>query len=182
MNIRSALGAALLVCLAANASAQTPATPEEDDRTQYPGFMANSFFTFSVGSIGYLFGERQLNPGYLAEAVIKPRLSVRVDLFGHQFTKYFSMQATYLRPTRFIEYRNVNGTTESFQVSNAYAGVSLALHLPLTNRIGAFGEGGGGVTSRSGITFEHKVALAPAHYTSGLLGAGLDIRASQNID
>ncbi len=87
MHIARAVIAAVLVCTAASARAQdSPQTPATDNRTQYPKFMENSFFSFSVGAIGYLFGERQLEPGFKAETVDKPRLAVRVDLFGHRFT------------------------------------------------------------------------------------------------
>ena len=144
--------------------------------------MENSFFTFSIGAIGYLFTERQLKPGFSVEAVDKPRLSVRVDLFGHRFSKYLSAQATYLRPARFIVYRNINGTQETRQVSNAYGGVTFALHLPLNDRVSGYIEGGGGVTSRSGVDFNGKTALDAAHYTSGMLGAGFDIQATRSID
>jgi opacity protein-like surface antigen len=180
---------ALFVCTTAAAHAQPPQQPtpasdaaSKDGRTQYPAFMANSFFTFSVGAIGYLFGERQLKPGFRVEDIDKPRLSVRVDLFGHRFSKYLSMQATYLRPARFIVYRNINGTQETRQVSNAYGGITFALSLPFNDRVAGYFEGGGGVTSRSGVTFNGKVALDAAHYTSGMLGAGLDIKATPNID
>jgi hypothetical protein len=189
MHIGRFLLTALFVCTTAAAHAQPPQQPTpaadaapEDERTQYPAFMANSFFTFSVGAIGYLFGERQLKPGFQVEEIDKPRLSVRVDLFGHRFSKYLTMQATYLRPARFVVYRNINGTEETRQVSNAYGGITFALNVPFTDRVAGYFEGGGGVTSRSGVTFNGKVALDAAHYTSGMLGAGLDIKVNPNID
>ena len=84
MHIVRPLLTALFVCTTAAAHAQPPQQPTpaadaapEDERTQYPAFMANSFFTFSVGAIGYLFGERQLKPGFQVEEIDKPRLSVR---------------------------------------------------------------------------------------------------------
>src|SRR5438552_4007739 len=96
----SALAGALVVCLATCASAQD-ATPSDDARTQYPAFMSNSYFTFTVGSIGYLFTDTQLEPGFQAASIDKPRLAVRADFFGHHFTKNFSAQVTYMRPVRF---------------------------------------------------------------------------------
>lgn len=190
MHCARALIVAVLVCTGSGASAQEPAptaqeTPSKastDGRTQYPGFLENSFFTFSVGMIGYVFSPRQLEPGFEAESIDRPRLGVRVDLFGHRFTKYLSAQATYMRPARFVQYRNINGTTETRQISNAYAGVALALHVPITDKVSAYGEGGGGVTSRTGAVIDGKVAVIGAHYTSGMLGAGLEIEASRTID
>jgi hypothetical protein len=183
MHILRCTLAALLVCTtAAHAHAQDAAPASKDGRTQYPAFMENSFFTFSVGSIGYLFTTRQLEPGFQVEAIAKPRLAVRVDLFGHRFSKYLTAQATYARPARFVVYQNINGTKETRQVSNAYAGISFALNLPFSERTAGYIEGGGGVTSRSGIDFNGKTALVGAHYTSGLLGAGFDIKATRTMD
>ncbi len=189
---------AVLVCTASGAHAQEAAQPAHDGnpaavqqpsdkpamdgRTQYPKFMENSFFTFSVGFIGYRFGQRQLEPGFEAESVDKPKLAVRVDLFGHRFNKYLSAQAVYMRPAWFVQYKNINGTSGTQQVSNAYAGMTLALDVPVTSRVSLYGEGGGGITSRSGAIIDGTVALAGAHYTSGMLGAGLDIVASRTLD
>src|SRR4051812_1449641 len=103
-----AVTAALIVCVATCASAQEAAS--EDTRAQYPVFMSNSYIGLNVGSIGYLFSERQLEPGFQAESVDKARLGVRADFFGHRFTKHFSAQVTYLRPGWFVKYNNVNGT------------------------------------------------------------------------
>src|SRR4029453_5043091 len=139
---------AVLVCTASGVRAQeaarparegnaapvqdTPASLPMDGRTQYPKFMENSFFTFSVGMIGYRFGQRQLEPGFQAESIDYRRLGVRVDLFGHRFTKHLSAQAVYMRPAWFIQYNDINGTKETKQVSNAYAGVTPALNMPIT--------------------------------------------------
>jgi hypothetical protein len=161
---------------------QPPDKPTMDARAQYPKFMENSFFTFSVGFIGYRFNQRQLEPGFQAESVDKPKLAVRVDLFGHRFNKYLSAQAVYMRPAWFVQYHNINGTTGTQQVSNAYAGMTLAVDVPVTNKISLYGEGGGGITSRSGALIDGQVALPAAHYTSGMLGAGLDIVASRTMD
>ena len=143
-SVRSLL-VAVLVCTASGVRAQeaapparegnaaavqeTPDKPATDGRTQYPKFMENSFFTFSVGFIGYRFNQRQLEPGFEAESIDKKKLAVRVDLFGHRFTKYLSAQAVYMRPAWFIQYNNINGTTETRQVSNAYGGATLSSDL-----------------------------------------------------
>ena len=104
-SVRSLL-VAVLVCTASGVRAQEAArsTPDgnaaavekppdtpADRRTQYPKFMENSFFTFSVGAIGYRFNQRQLEPGFQAESVDRPGLAVRVDLFGHHITKNLSV-------------------------------------------------------------------------------------------
>lgn len=171
----------MLILLAATQAAAQDAAPD-DHRFQYPSFLANSFMSFSAGSIGYLFTGRQLETGFVAQSVDKPRLAVRVDLFGHHFSKYLSVQGTYLRPTRYVEYRNINGRGTSALVSNAYAGLTLTGHIPFTDRVAGYLEAGGGWTSRSGIFVDGKTALEPAHYTSGMLGGGLEVHTSPNTD
>jgi Lipid A 3-O-deacylase (PagL) len=174
------LTGALIVCVATCASAQE-AVPE-DTRTQYPPFMANSYFTLDVGRIGYVFSGDQLEPGFRAASVDVPGLAVRVDLFGHHFTKHVSVQATYMRPARFVAYHNVNGDPAVKQVMTAYAGLTLVWETPLNARLSAYGEAGGGVTSRSGFEIDGATALQSAHYAAGLLGAGLAYHATRNAD
>jgi Lipid A 3-O-deacylase (PagL) len=168
------------VCAATGASAQQ--ATDDDTRTQYPVFMANSFFSFNVGSIGYLFSGTQLQPGFQVESIDKPRLAVRVDLFGHRFTKHLMAQGTYMRPARFVAYNNINGNKGTSVVSNAYAGLTIAWDVPLTPTVSGYAEGGWGVTSRSGIEINGKTALQPAHYAAGLLGVGLAYHATPNAD
>ena len=155
---------------------------DDDTRTQYPAFLANSYFAFDVGSIGYLFSGTQLQPGFQAASIDKPRLAVRVDLFGHHFTRHLSAQITYMRPVQFVAYHNVNGTADTHQVSNAYGGLTLVWSTRLGDRLSGYGEGGWGVTSRSGFAINGVTALQPAHYAAGLLGVGLAYRATPNTD
>src|SRR5215213_5704395 len=122
MKVSSAVAAALIVCAAASATAQTAQTAGTGDtRTQYPAFLTNSYFSFNVGSIGYLFTGRQLEPGFEAESISKPRPAVRVDFFGHRFAKHLLAQVTYMRPARFVTYHNINGDQDRHQTSMAYA-------------------------------------------------------------
>ena len=180
MKARHAVIAAVVVCFAASASAQE--SSGEDTRTQYPVFMRNSYFSLNVGSIGYLFSGTQLEPGFQAESIDKARIAVRADFFGHRFTKWFAAQVTYMRPGFFVKYNNVNGTGGSKPVSNAYAGLTFVLTAPLSQKVSMYGEGGYGVTSRSGFDVNGKVALKPAHYAAGLIGFGLTYQARPNVD
>jgi hypothetical protein len=176
----SAFAGALIVCAATSASAQE--TTSEDTRTQYPAFLTNSYFDFNLGSIGYLFTGTQLEPGFQAASIDKPRLAVRVDFFGHHITKHFAAQVTYMRPVRFVAYNNVNGGAVISQVSNAYAGLTLVWDEPLNDRVSAYGEGGWGVTSRSGFEINGAVALQRAHYAAGLVGGGFAYHVTPNTD
>ncbi len=171
-----------MVCAATCASAQDVSPRNDRTRTQYPPFMLNSYFTFNLGSIRYIFSGDQLAPGFQAESIDIPHLAARVDLFGHHFTKHLSAQVTYMRPARYVVYHNINGDGASHQISTAYGGLTLVWESPLSTRISAYGEGGWGVTSRSGFDIDGKTALQAAHFTAGLLGAGLAYHATPNID
>ncbi len=168
------------MCLAGAASAQN-ATPD-DARTQYPTFMRDSYFTLRGGSIGYLFTPTQLELGFQAESIEKPRPAVRIDFFGHYFLKHLAAQLTYMRPGQFVEYININGPNGRHPVSNAYAGLTFVADAALGQKVSAYVEGGYGVTSRSGIVLDGKVALQPAHYGSALVGLGLEYQWTPTFD
>ena len=185
MRVRRAFTGLLMLCTAAAASAQEPvpaAPAPEDTRTQFPVFMRDSYLTLRGGWIGYLFTARQLEPGFEAESIERPRPAVRLDFFGHQFTKNLGVQVTYMRPGQFVEYNNINGKNGNHPVSNAYAGLTLVWDQPLNDKLSAYVEGGYGVTSRSGIIIDGKTALQPAHYGSALVGGGLIYHWSPAFD
>jgi len=73
MKRRSAFAGLLMLCVATCASAQEAA---EDGRTQYPAFMLNSYFTFNVGSMRYIFSGDQLAPGFRAESIEIPQIAI----------------------------------------------------------------------------------------------------------
>ena len=144
--------------------------------------MRNSYFSVNLGSIRYLFNGQQLEPGFQAESIDVPHLAARIDLFGHHFFKYLAAQVTYLRPVRYVVYQNVNGSQNRGQVAEAYGGITLVSEFPLNRRVSAYGEGGWGVTSRSGFTAAGATVLKDAHFAAGLLGAGLEYHATRNMD
>jgi hypothetical protein len=176
--------AALFVCAATCASAQEPAAapPQDDARAQYPAFMKDSYFDFNVGSIGYLFNGSELQPGFVAESIDRPRIAVRVDFFGHHFTKHFAAQVTYMRPGAFVAYHNINGNQTTSQTSLAYAGLTFVGSKSLGAKASGYLEGGYGITSRSGIVLNGATALEPAHYGAALVGGGFAFHMTPNMD
>ena len=184
MRLRRAITGMLMLCFAAAASAQEPAqaAAPEDTRTQFPAFMRDSFVSLRVGYIGYLFTATQLEPGFVAASIERPRPAVRLDFFGHHFTKNLSAQITYMRPGQFVEYNDINGKNGNHPVSNAYAGLTLAWEQPLTSAVDWYLEGGYGVTSRSGVVIDGKTALQPAFYGSALVGGGLTVHWTSTAD
>ena len=54
--------------------------------------------------------------------------------------------------------------------------------MPHTQKVSAYAEGGLGVTSRSGFAIDGRIVLQDAHFAAGLLGAGLAVHATPEID
>jgi opacity protein-like surface antigen len=182
------LAAALLLCLAPVASAQQPQQLQQpepaatDTRTQYPALLANSFFSVNVGRIDYPFSAAQLEPGFTAGAIEIPRVTVRVALFGHQFNRYLSAQATYMRPVQYVSYRTINGAEGGHHVWMHFGGVTLRPQLPNGPRVTLYGEAGLGITSRSGFELGETPVVRDANFGSALFGAGLDYHLTPTWD
>jgi len=154
----------------------------EDTRTQYPAFLTNSYFSINLGYIHYGFSGQQLEPGYQVQSIEIPHFAARIGLFGHQFFKYLSAQVSYMRPIRYVVYRNVNGDQIRRQISEAFGGVTITSQLPLNSRVSLYGEGGLGITSRSGIEIDGTTVVRDAHFASALLGAGVEYHVNRTVD
>ena len=187
----------LLVCLAllcasggaaaqesAQSSAGTPASDQRvehnDTRAQYPAFLANSFFAINAGYIDYAFNQQQLEPGTRAASISIPHVAARVAVFGHEFGEHISVQCTYMRPVRYVTYRNVNGDESAHHVFAHFGGLTVQARAPIARRTFVYGEGGLGVTSRRGFSVRGVPAVRDAHYASLLVGGGLDYRVRPN--
>jgi lipid A 3-O-deacylase PagL/OmpA family protein len=170
--------AVLILCLGAHVSAQerteAAAPAQVDTRTQYPAFLMDSYFGFSLGYINYDFSGRQLEPGFSAETVQVPHVAGRVVLFGHQFNKFLSAQLTYMRPVVYVSYKNVNGDQAGHHLFTHFGGVTLKPELPVTPAVSVYAEAGLGVTSRRRLAVGDAVAVEEAIFPSVLFGGGLE--------
>jgi len=155
----------------------------EDTRTQYPAFLANSYFSVNVGYIDYAFSDRQLEPGFHVGSVGVPHVAARVAVFGHEFGRYLSAQLTYTRPVRYVTYTNINGDESTHHVWTHFGGVTVKARLPIAGRTSLYGEGGLGITSRHGFPQQAaQPVVRDAHYASILVGAGLEQHVSPTWD
>ena len=165
------------ICAApASLSAQQPSPAHEDRRAQYPAFLVDSYVGLSVGFLDNPFSQAQLEPGFHADSVAIPHLAARVAIFGHEFGRHLAVQGTYMRPVRFVAYRNINGEAAAHHVWTGFAGVTLKGRMPIAPRASLYGEGGLGITSRHGFTRDGTPVVRDANDASPLLGAGLDYR------
>ena len=186
------IGVALALCLSVGAAARQAETPpaappppasqrEDEGRAQYPPLLANSFVSANVGFINYPFSDRQLEPGYRAESVYVPHVAVRAVLFGRHFGKYLSAQASYMRPVRYVKYRQIEGAgTRSVWMH--FGTVTLLARAPAGSRFSIYGEGGLGISNRSGFEIDDEPAVRDAHVSSLLVGGGLEYHASPAVD
>ena len=176
----------MVVCAGAVAFSSPAAAQDvahaQDSRTQYPAFLANSFFSVGVGGMDYEFSSRQLAPGFSAATVRTPHPAARIGLFGHEFNKYISAQASYMRPGSFVAYQDVNGDKTVHHVWMAVGAVTMKARLPITSRLGVYGEGGLGITSRHGFSFPHATVVPDLHYASAIAGGGVDYRVNDTWD
>jgi Lipid A 3-O-deacylase (PagL)/Outer membrane protein beta-barrel domain len=153
----------------------------EDNRTQFPKFLANSYFEVGAGYIEYPFSERQLEPGFAVESVRTPHAAARVVLLGYRFNPHLALQASYMRPIEWVRYKDVNGVPATRTVWMNLAGLTFRGSLPLGGALFLDGEAGLGVVTRRGFeTAEGAPIVKDASYWSSLLGGGLRYRLSDS--
>jgi opacity protein-like surface antigen len=174
-----AAAAFLLVCAARSAIAQS----SDDTRTQYPRLLQNSYISINVGAIDQPFSQAQLEPGFHAASIEVPRVDVRVMLIGHEFNRFVSAQASYMRPLNYVTYANVrSGDVERHHVRVNFGAVTVKARLPVARRWSAYGESGLGFTSRTGFNLGDTTVVTDAHYASLLLGGGAEYRLTPSWD
>jgi opacity protein-like surface antigen len=190
------IGAGLGCCLSTAAAAQQVTVPPDaasppsssqqpprnDGRAQYPPGLADSYVSLNVGYIHYPFSQRQLEPGHQAGSIAVPHLAARAMLFGHHFGKYVSAQVSYMRPVRYVKYRDLNGSGASRSVWMHFGTVTLQSRLPVGGRFSVYGEGGLSVTNRGGFDVDQTPGVKDAHFASVLLGGGVEYRVDRMLD
>jgi lipid A 3-O-deacylase PagL/OmpA family protein len=177
------LAVASLVCgRSAAVLGQTPAPAQDDSRVQYPAGLANSFVAVSAGSINYAFSQEHLEAGHRAGSIEVPHTAARVVLFGHHFGKYVSVQGAYMRPLKYVRYRDVDGSGDSHTVWMHFGTVSAQARLPISDRVSLFGEAGLAITNRGGFDVGSAPALKDAQFASPLFGGGVEYRLNRTLD
>jgi Lipid A 3-O-deacylase (PagL) len=158
-------------------------TPRDDTRTQVPALLRNSYVSINVGHIDQPFSQAQLQPGFHAASIEVPRADVRVILFGHEFNRFLSAQASYIRPVNYITYVIMAGAdARGHHVRVNFGAVTVSGRVPVRGRLSVYAEGGLGITSRTGFNVSGKAVVTDAHYPSVLLGGGGEYRVSPAWD
>jgi hypothetical protein len=174
---RFASAGLLLLCMRHAAFAQS----KEDTRTQYPRLLQNSYITMNVGWIDQPFSQVQLQPGFRAASIHVPPVDVRVMLIGHEFNRFISAQASYMRPLNYVTYTAVRaGDTDNHHVRVNFGAVTVKARVPFRARWSGYAEGGLGFTSRTGFSLGDTPVITDAHYASALVGGGAEYQLTPN--
>ena len=182
MRMWTGLLAAAIACVATCASAQT--SVHEDTRAQYPAFLSNSYFTLNVGSIRYLFDDRQLEPGFSGR-VGRRAAPGRPASISSATTSRSTCRCRSPTCARRDSWLSTTSTATSANTSGLdgvrrpHAGLGDAAERPVCRRTA---RAGWGVTSRSGFEIDGRPRCRMRTLPSGLLGAGLAYHATPNID
>jgi hypothetical protein len=166
----------------AAAAQPAPADAASEDHPRYPNLLANSYVGFQLAYLNYHFSDRELEPGFRSGSVAVPHLAARVDLFGHRFNDYLSVQAVYMRPAAYVTYRNVNGDNQSHHVWMNFGAATLQAQYPVTSSISPYIEAGWGIVSRRGFDNDGVPVVRNAHFKSAVLGGGLLYHADEAWD
>lgn len=157
-----------------------------DNRTQLPLAMQKSYFEFSIGSVGYPFCAKQLQPGYTLESIGVHRPAVRLVLLGYEFNKYLLAQISYMRPIWWVNYKyrannDITGTVHSRTVWMNVASATLRPTLPLSKKISIYAEGGLGLVTRHGIKDEQgNVVISDLNFATTTFGAGVTYNLNES--
>lgn len=154
----------------------------QDKRTQYPAGLSNAYFGVSIGSINYPFSGAQVEPGYTVQSVAMPHTAVRITLYGNRINKFLSGKITYMRPVKWVQYRNVNGDLENHSVWMNIAGLSLDAHLPLHKRISVSAEAGLAIITRNGFEINNNPVVKNANFWTGSFGGSVHYHIGKKWD
>jgi hypothetical protein len=157
-------------------------TKAQDNRTQYPSFLANSYFSVNLGYLDIPFSNAQLEPGYTAESFKVPPTTLRIVLLGHQFNKHLSAQVSYMRPATYASAYNVNGDQQNHYIWMHYGSLTLKSQVPLSRKISLAAEAGLGIVTRKGFSINDVPVVRSGSYETVFAAAGFEYHLTRKWD
>jgi hypothetical protein len=103
-------------------------------------------------------------------------------LFGHHFGEYVSVQGAYMRPIKYVRYRDLDGSDASRTVWMHFGTLTAQARMPIGGRVSLFGESGLAITNRGGFDLDGQPAVRDAHFWSLLFGGGVEYRLNSTLD
>ncbi len=152
-----------------------------DSRTQYPHFLANSYFSVNMGYINYPFTNVHMESGYSAGKVHIPNFGVRM-IIGYSFLPGLSAQISYMRPILWVEYKDINVNNSTRSVYMNVGGLTLKYRHALSKKLSLFGEAGLGIVTRSGFRIDDEPVVTDATYSTVQTGVGVDLHLNEKWD
>src|SRR5439155_23413055 len=175
--MRTSLVAFLVAGLALYGAAGAAA----DGRGQYPAWLRNSFIDFGPAYLANDFSSAQLEPGFGPAAVNIPHMGARVTLLGHNFSRYLSAQATYMRPVVWTHYAGLDGAYSGRLLTNVVtvtARTTTSLGGPFSTHL----EGGLAIVTRGAFSQGGRVVIKDADFPTTVWGGGLKYRLNEKWD
>lgn len=165
----------ILILLVFFFSIQLFCQKENNQKTKFTNFLANSYYSVNFGGIFYPFTNDNLIEGYRTETFSKNWFSGRFML-GHKINDNLSAQFGTMRPAAWFKYDNVNniGYDRSVWI-NAWF-LSLKRDFNLSNKTSFYAEAGIANLTRFGFSINDKVIFNDAHYASLIYGLGLQYK------
>jgi hypothetical protein len=172
----------LIVLCAGSLSSEVPAvqslaqTAVVKNRNALPTWMQKIYLEALPSYLHYPFSIAQLNPGFSANDISIPHLSLRIGL-AYQFSPFISAKLSYLLPAGWVNYSvNASDNQNAFTrpVWMNYAGTTLNGHIPLSTKVEALVEAGSVFITRKGFSTDAGVpVINHATYFSWLAGVGM---------
>jgi hypothetical protein len=153
----------------------------QDQRTQYPALLANTYLNINLGYIDHSYSNLQLKSGYEAESIDNFPFGMRITL-GHEFNKHLSGQISYSKTFHQSVYENLNVDHSDRTVWAHFGEFTLRLQEPLTQSLWIYGEGGIGFITQRGFEINQVEIVNSASYGTLLIGGGLRYNLNDNWD
>ncbi len=155
----------------------------QDLRNQYPSVLSKAYFEVNIGYIVYPFSDASMIPGYHVASVSTPHEAVRLTLFGFYFNDYISAQIDYMRPVRWVMFKDVTGDPPGSEHSvwMSYGSLTFKGQYPVYKRISLFAEAGLGIVTRHGFGAPQQI-VTNINYATYMLGGGFKYRINNKFD
>lgn len=156
----------------------------QDERSQLPKILYNSYFEVNVGSINYPFSSLQLEEGYTLQSLEIPHTAVRIIPAGYEINKYLSVQITYMRPVLWVRYKFNTALSDAIYDRSVWmniAGLTIKPMLPINEKFSVYGEAGLAIITRSGFDDDNnEPIITDANYSTYQIGGGIKYHLNAN--
>lgn len=153
-----------------------------DKRAQFPKALQNSYFNICPGYIHYPFTPDHAEPGRSIDEVQIPHGAARV-IIGHEFSDYFSVQLSVMRPVKWVRFNGWEGLGEgSGSVWINIWSITAKPELPFSEKFSVYGEFGVSTLSRHGFDFRGSPMVTSENYIGWITGGGAQYALNNRWD